>query len=99
MSGLQPVIPSNSYGQNLGQMNNMIRQLNKEQIVKTFKQPGGNAIIQGKLPYSTPYGPAYGTLKYDRTQLARMIDGTHPDGTMNITISKEGYDVINDLTW
>lgn len=55
---------NNSYKQNTNEVNNLIRQLNREQISKTF---GGsdNRIIIGKLP-TTPV--KYGMLFY--------LDGT-----------------------
>lgn len=53
----RPVNSQNSHGQTLGQLNDMLRQLNKEQQVKVFKGPGGNnALITGKLPNDLGYG-------------------------------------------
>lgn len=93
----RPVTPQNSMGQNLGQINDMVRQLNREQAVKTFKQPGGtNAIIQGKLPFTTDAGnPAYGSLYYDTDGIPRIIIGVLPDGEIGIVISKEGESVLD----
>jgi hypothetical protein len=91
----RPISSQNSYGQNWNEVNNMIRQLNKEQTVKTFKQPGGNAIVTGKLPYTDGYGSLY----YDSDGLARIIIGILPDGTIGIVTSKDGIDVIDDITW
>lgn len=46
----RPLSTQNSEGQNYGQINDMVRQLNKESQVKTFKGEGGaNAITIGKL--------------------------------------------------
>lgn len=87
--GLRPVTPSNSYGQNLGQINDMVRQLNKEQTTKTFKQAGGNAIITGKLPYSGGYGSLY----YDTDNTPRILIGIAPDGEIDISASKDGFDI------
>lgn len=54
--GLRPIISTNSYGQNLGQLNDMVRQLNREQVTKTFKGDDGEpAVIIGRLP-SGDYG-------------------------------------------
>lgn len=56
MAGLRPLSTQNSQLQNYGQLNDMIRKLNKEQQVKTFNGPTGEpAVIVGKLP-SGEYG-------------------------------------------
>lgn len=92
---LRPVSTGNSYGQNLGGVNDMIRQLNKEQVTKTFKQAGGsNAVLSGKLPYTTSSGPAYGSLYYDPNGIPAIIIGTTPDGDTAIVIAKPGQNVI-----
>ena len=89
----KPVIPGNSYGQNLGQVNDMVRQLNKEQTVKVFKQAGGNAIIQGKLPSNT-----YGIQMNDSSQDSRILLGFAPsDGRPGLWITKPGKNVIDEL--
>lgn len=89
--GFRPISTQNSYTQNWGEVNNMIRQLNKEQTTKVFKQAGGNAIISGKLPYDGGYGSLY----YDSSNIPRIIIGIQPDGTMGITVSKDGENVID----
>jgi hypothetical protein len=95
----QPLHTGNSLSSNFSQLNNMMRQLEKEQTTKVYKQANGPAIIQGKLPFTTTSGPAYGELKYDEDGRKAMLDGRHPDGSMNITIMKPGYDVIDDISW
>lgn len=86
----RPIIPQNSYGQNIGQLNDMIRDLNREQVTKTFKGPGGyNAILQGKLAANQ-----YGTIYSDATH-RRILIGQDPDGNINIHVSKVGYDVVD----
>lgn len=93
----RPVTPQNSMGQNLGQVNDMIRQLNREQQVKTFKQPGGtNAIITGRLPFTTDDGqPCYGSLNYDNEGVPRILIGSRPgSGRLIMAFTKEGKDVI-----
>lgn len=72
----------------------MIRQLNKEQTVKTFKQAGGNAIIQGKLPYTGGYGSLY----YDTAGTPRILIGIAPDGEIDIAVSNEGVDITTLYT-
>lgn len=94
---LRPVTPQNSMGQNLGQLNDMVRQLNKEQSVKTFKQAGGNnAIINGRLPFDTDSGATpYGSLYYDTDGVPSIIIGVLPDNTIGLVIAKEGENVID----
>ncbi len=87
----RPVTTRNSQTSNYGEINNALRQLNKEQTVKTFKQPGGNAIVTGKLPYSGGYGALY----YDSNGVPAVIVGIAPDGTTGIFIAKEGENVID----
>ena len=51
MSGLRPLSTQNSQGQNYGQINDMIRKLNKEQQTKTYNGANGKpAVTIGKLP-------------------------------------------------
>lgn len=90
----RPLSTQNSYKQNFGQINDMVRQLNKEQTVKTFKQPSGNAIINGKLPYDGGYGSLY----YDTNGVPSIIIGIDPDGNVNIHAAKDGVDVISLFT-
>lgn len=87
---IQPLTTSNSLSANFNQINVAIRQLNNEQTVKTFKQPGGNAIITGKLPYDG----GYGTLYYDSTGNPIGIIGILPDGTSGIAWAKPGESVL-----
>jgi hypothetical protein len=63
--------------------------------VNVVRQDSGNAIIQGKLPYDK----GYGTLYYDTSGIARIIIGILPNGKVGLIVSKDGIDVINDLTW
>lgn len=52
----RPIISQNSHRQNIGQINDMIRDLNREQTTKTYKGSDGEpAVIIGKLP-SGEYG-------------------------------------------
>jgi hypothetical protein len=89
----KPVISSNSDKSNLNQINDMVRSLNKEQITKTFKQPNGNSIINGKLPNGR-----YGTLYYDSSNNSSILIGQHPvDGHMVIALVKPGLDVLEEL--
>lgn len=89
-----PLNSKNSTPQNYGQVNDMIRQLNKEQITKAFKQSGGNSVVTGKLPNGK-----YGSLYYDTDNDARILIGQHPtDGHMIIAMTKTGLDVIDELS-
>lgn len=87
----RPISSKNSYSGNWNQVNDMVRQLNNEQTVKTFKQANGNAIITGKLPYDGGYGSLY----YDSNGIARIVIGILPDGTMGMVVSKDGVDVLS----
>lgn len=87
----KPLSSSNSYSQNLGQITDMMRQISREQTTKAFKQPGGNSIIQGKLPYEGGYGSLY----YDSDNVPGIIIGIDPDGEMNLVVAKPGENVID----
>lgn len=92
--GFQPLNTSNSLGSNYGQVNNMIRQLDKEQTVKTFRQASGNAIINGRYADGK-----YGNVFYDSTPDARILIGMAPDdGRMGIWVTKDGFDVVDELS-
>lgn len=89
---LQPISTANSQGSNYNQLNDMVRQLNKEQTTKVFKGAGNtNAIIEGKLPYDGGYGSLY----YDTDGTPRIVIGIQPDGTVGLTISKPGQSVLD----
>lgn len=89
-----PFIPANSqtsYKQNLSTINDINRQLNKEQTTKAFKQAGGNSVITGKLPYDG----GYGTLYYDSNNIPVIVIGVLPDGTTGMVIAKDGQNVLD----
>lgn len=89
----RPITSTNAITQNYGQINDMVRQLNNEQVTKAFKQTGGNSVITGKLPTTN----SYGTLIYDSSNLARILIGTF-NGRVGIWVSKDGIDVIDELS-
>jgi len=91
---LRPLNTSNSTNQNYGQINDMVRSLNKEQVTKTFRQPGGNAIVNGKLPYSGGYGSLY----YSTDNIPGILIGIAPDGILDIAIAKDGIDITGLYT-
>jgi hypothetical protein len=72
-------------------VNNNFSQLDNETVTKTFKQAGGNAIIEGKLPYDGGYGNLY----YDTTPIPRLLIGITPDGDVDIVKSKAGVSVLD----
>ena len=79
-------------------MQNLIRAVNgnfakidNESVTKTFKQAGGNAIINGKLPYSGGYGSLY----YDQNNIPSIVVGILPDGSMGIVVAKPGVSVLD----
>lgn len=89
---LLPLSTDNSIGGNYNQVNNMVRQLNKEQLTKVFKGAGNNnAIIEGKLPYTG----GYGTMYYDANGVPIIIIGILPDGTTGIAVAKPGVSVLS----
>ena len=109
---LKPVIYTNSNMSNLNQINDMVRSLNKEQQVKVFKgSTGKSALVVGKYAdgsYGTAYYDVDGnlvsksdgkqTIFYDSSD-ARILIGQAPiDGRIGIWISKEGIDVIDELS-
>jgi len=91
----RPLNSSNSYGQNLGEINNVTRQLNKEQQVKVFKGPSStNAVIIGKYSDSK-----YGLVIADDTGTRRVLVGQAPDdGRPGVWVSIDGVDVIDELS-
>lgn len=88
---LQPLNTANSDSSNYNQINNMVRQINKEQTTKVFKGPNGNAIVNGKLPYDG----GYGTLYYDTNGIPTIVIGILPDGTTGMVIAKPGINVLD----
>lgn len=85
----RPLTTQNSNLQNFSQVNDMMRQLNNEQTTKAFKQAGGNAIVEGKLPYQGGYGSLY----YDSTNTSRILIGVAPDGEIDIGVSKPTFNI------
>lgn len=90
----RPVVSSNSNKQNLGQINDMVRNLNKEQQVKTFNGTNGEpAVTIGK--YETG---KYGLVGSDTSGYRRILIGQAPDdGRPGIWVSRAGIDVITEL--
>lgn len=86
---LPPIGQDSSFEEAIAVINANFAQLDSEVVTKSYRQAGGNAIIQGKLPYDGGYGSMY----YDTDGTPRMIQGILPDGTMGLIISKEGVDV------
>ncbi len=89
----RPLTAQNSYGQNIGQINDVTRQLNKEQVTKVYKGPNNtNAITIGK------YGEGYGFLQANTSGEKHILLGQAPnDGREGLWIISDGYDVIQDL--
>lgn len=86
-----PVNPGTEFDQAMAVMNGNFAQLDSEAVTKTFKQPSGNAIIEGKLPYEG----GYGFLFYDPNGVPSIVFGILPDGTMGLVIANEGVDVLS----
>lgn len=90
----RPINTSNSLAQNFGELNNVTRQLNKEQQVKIFKAANNvNGVIIGKYRDGR-----YGLVISDSTGTRRVLIGQHPvDGRPGNWVSKDGIDVITEL--
>lgn len=77
----RPLTSQNSQGQNYGQINDMIRSLNKEQQIKTFNGPTGDpAITIGKINNDGTYGIKFSDGTVTTTITASSIvqnDGTN----------------------
>lgn len=95
MTSFRPLNTSNSTNQNYGQVNDMVRQINKEQQVKTFNGTNGDpALTIGKYKSSK-----YGLVGSDDDGFRRILVGQHPtDGHPGIWVSIEGIDVIDELS-
>lgn len=85
----RPLNTQNSQLQNYGQINDMIRSLNREQTVKAFKQAGGNAIVTGRLPDNL----GYGTILYDSSNNP-LIYMAVDDGQPILKVAKPGKNAI-----
>jgi len=93
--GFRPILSSNSYSQNIGQINDTSRQFQKEQQVKVFRGPNAtNAVIIGKA-----VSDKYGILLEDTSGVRRAYFGQHPTtGEPILAITKVGIDVIDELS-
>lgn len=90
-----PITKGSTFEEALPVINGNFSHLDLEAVTKTFSQPGGNAIIQGKLPYDG----GYGMLIYDSDGLARILIGLAPgDARPGIWVSADGVDVIDELS-
>lgn len=89
--GYQPLNTTSSQGANYNQINDMIRQLDKEQITKAFKQAGGNSVITGKLPDGS-----YGTQFYDANNKLIAQEGQlpYPGGYGSIYYDANGIPIV-----
>lgn len=90
----QPLSTRNSTGSNYDQVNNALRQMQKEQTTKVYKQAGGvNAVVQGFYMKDR-----YGTLYYDTNGIPSMLQGQAPDdGRMGFWQANPGENVITLL--
>lgn len=86
-----PINPGTGLPQALNVINNNFARLDNETVTKTFRQANGNAIVEGKLPYTGGYGSLY----YDSTPLPRLLIGITPDGDVDIVKSKPGVSVLD----
>lgn len=87
-NAMMPLGPNASLDEVIRVMNANFSLVDQDVVTKTFAQPGGNAILEGKLPYG-----GYGTLYYDSNNIPSIIVGMLPDGTVGILCAKPGVDV------
>lgn len=75
-------------------VNDNFRQLDAETNSKTILAGGGKYAMQsGRLPNGR-----YGEIFYDNAGVARILIGQAPsDGRPGIWITKEGYDVLEEV--
>lgn len=88
-----PIGANASFPEALPVINSNFSQLDNESVTKVFKQAGGNAIIEGKLPYEGGYGSLY----YDTDGKARILIGITPEGECDLVIAKDGKDLFTDV--
>lgn len=90
----RPLNSTNDYTQNIGQVNDMVRSINKEQQVKVFNGPSNTTAVQiGKYADSK-----YGLVVGDTSGFRRILLGQHPvTGEPGLYISISGIDVITEL--
>lgn len=86
-----PINPGTDFEQAMAVISNNFAQLDSESVTKTFKQPGGNAIIEGKLPYEG----GYGILLYDSEGRPSIIIGRDPYGYMVIAAAKQNTSILD----
>lgn len=85
-------IGNNSDASDIGRVSNEnFRNINNRFRVNVVRQATGNAIVQGKLPYTDGYGSLY----YDANGIPNIIIGILPDGTTGLVIAKPGENVID----
>lgn len=90
-----PLRADTDQNQLLAILNKNFGELDGETVVKTFKGPnGGNAIIEGKLPYDGGYGALY----YDSSGKSRILIGIAPDGEIDIGVSKSGFNITEQYS-
>lgn len=93
MAGFVPLPQGASPDEIAKATNRALERFDGESITKTFRQAGGNAVVQGRLPSG-----GYGTLYYDSDGIPIILIGQHPvDGHMGIWQTKPGINVLTEL--
>ena len=88
-----PINSSQSTKAALQQINQNFMQLDAEAFTKTVAKGGNNQVMFGKLPNGR-----YGEVFYDASGMPRILIGQAPsDGRPGIWITKEGYNVLNEV--
>lgn len=86
----RPLTTQNSLGSNFSQVNDMVRQLNREQRTKVFRGPNQvNALVSGKLPNDLGYGIQFS----DGNNIPRIVAYIDESNQPVFKISEDGIDV------
>lgn len=88
-----PINSNQSTQTALQRINNNFMMLDAEAYTKTVTNGKGSQMVSGKLPNGR-----YGELFYDASGRPRILIGQAPnDGRPGIWITKEGYNVLDEV--
>lgn len=94
-NNIVPIGQDSSLSDVIKSTNNAFSQLDAQTVTKTYRQSGGNAIVEGKLPYNN----GYGTLHYNTSNIPNMLLGRAPDDSRpGLWIVKDGFNVLDELS-
>lgn len=87
-----PISSNASTKSALQQINRNFQQLDAEAQSKTISQGTGNAMVSGRLTNGK-----YGEVFYDLQGTPRILIGQAKDGRPGIWITKQGFDVMEEI--